>query len=83
MDRHGRSDEPNAVLQAAIHELTQGQQSKVPPAAVKQLDVPSFIPAATFRGTRKGYYFSTGEAGTGYEHATAAEEIQMAARLQG
>lgn len=67
MDRYGRAraNETVEVLQEAIHELTQGQRPKVPEPAARQQEVPSFIPAATFRGVKKGYYFSTGEEGTG------------------
>lgn len=65
MDYRGRADEPVAVLNAAIQELVHGQQIKAAAPTPKEPEVPLFIPAASFQGIKKGYYFGTGEEGTG------------------
>jgi len=62
----GRSDEPVAVLEAALQQLAQRaqpQHSKTVPVAAPQ--APLFIPASRFKGVKQGYYFGTGEDGTG------------------
>ena len=54
---------PTAVLQAALsrfHE-TAAAVAQAPAGA----EVQSYIAAATFRGARPGYFFSTGSSGVG------------------
>lgn len=62
--------EPVAVLQAAIQQLAQRdqqlhQQHQHEPAVQPKPDVPLFLPADRFQGPKKGYYFGTGDEGTG------------------
>lgn len=61
------SAEPVAVLQAAIQQLAQRDQQahEAVPAERARAEVPQFIPADYFQGAKQGYYFSTGEEGTG------------------
>lgn len=60
--------EPVAVLQAAIQQLVQRDQaapdSSAAPAQPRR-QVPAFIPADYFQGAKQGYYFGTGDEGTG------------------
>lgn len=65
-----RADEPVAVLNAAIQELVQNGAPGGTPAAGKRAarpvsDTPAFVPAQRFGGFRRGYFFGTGDNGTG------------------
>lgn len=68
--RGGDAAEPVAVLQAAIQQLAQRDQQAHEPAPAERaqpaVEVPQFIPADYFQGARQGYYFGTGDEGTGY-----------------
>lgn len=65
-----RSDEPAAVLEAALQQLAAQRQQQVSaqqaaaPAAARPA-APAFIAADRFAGARQGYFFGTGERGTG------------------
>lgn len=68
--RGGDAAEPVAVLQAAIQQLAQRDQQAHEPAPAERAppaaQVPLFLPADYFQGARQGYYFGTGDQGTGY-----------------
>lgn len=56
------------MLQAALQQLGQRDQQgaqEAPVAERVQQEVPYFIPADFFKGARQGYYFGTGDEGTG------------------
>lgn len=62
------SAEPVAVLQAAIQQLVQRDQQAHEPAPAQHAkpEVPHFIAASYFQGPKQGYFFSTGDEGTGW-----------------
>jgi hypothetical protein len=66
------SADAEAVLQAAIQQLAAREQQQhghaapePTPAAAKRPEAPSYLHAERFQGARQGYFFGTGDEGTG------------------